>query len=201
MTLRLVEAPPSEADRSLVISATVGMGGALALLEAAGVDLRVFHANLLAAGDRRLDVRGASRPLEAWRRAHQDEVVAVLALAGDAEAASRPGAWAVPDADDWHAVVAPSVYLAPVIADLERQTKLEVDADSLAGPDVAAALSRLVDRTPGEIRAWWTEQDPEVAAKVAERLARGWWQSVRAVVVAAALGRPSAPHEIRAEAS
>jgi hypothetical protein len=179
----------------------VGTGGALALLEAAGVDLRVFHANLLAAGDRGLDVRGAGRRLEAWRRAHQDEVVAVLALAGDAEAASRPGAWVVPEADDWHAVVAPSVYLAPVIADLERHTKLNIDAESLAGPDAPATLAGLVGRTPSAIRAWWEEQDPEVAAKVAERLARGWWQAVRAVVVAASLGRPSAPHEIRAEAS
>jgi len=179
----------------------IGAGGVLALLEAARVDLRDFHANLLAAEDRGLDVRGASRPLEAWRRAHQDEVVALLALAGDAEAASRPGAWAVPDEDDWHAVVAPSVYLAPVIADLERQTKLAVDAETLAGPEAAAELADLVGRTPSELRAWWAEQDPEVAAKVAERLARGWWQSIRSVVVAAALGRPSAPHEIRAEAS
>ncbi len=57
-------------------------GGVLALVERLGVYLRALHEALTAIGDRGLEVRGAGRRLDAWRRAHANSVVAVLARLG-----------------------------------------------------------------------------------------------------------------------
>jgi hypothetical protein len=174
--------------------------GVLATLERAGVDLRQFHEALLRLNDRGLRVQAGAQRLADWQRAHEREVVAVLAHVGDPDAEARPAGWSIPATADWTTQALPADYLSPVLRDL-RSVGLSIEPDQLDGSGASAALAALVDKTPGELWDWWTGQHgPSDSDASAARLA-GWRRLLPVVLTAATTTMMATRYEVRSVAS
>ncbi|MBA2719004.1 MAG: hypothetical protein H0U52_07160 [Chloroflexi bacterium] len=200
LTARPWSVPADLADRLMAeassdsIRRTVGASSVLAALETGGVDLEALNDRLIARGhgEPGLDVRDGERRLETWRKTHGIEVVAVLAHKTYPRASERPDLWRVPSSETWHAYAPPSIFLSPVVADLEAAGLIVPDLDALAGADASSVIAGLVDLRPDELRAWWdTESDTNAENLKASQIA-GWRRLLRPVLVAArTVGNPS----------
>jgi hypothetical protein len=163
----------------------IGETGVLAALERHAVDLRALH-HALGPDDRGLDVRGAERRLDVWRRRHGQEIVAVLWSLRVSDAAERPETWRVPPGYTWRAVVGPETYLRPVLDDLAEAGISSKDAAALAGEDASINIAWLVRMTPEELLvAWRSGSTIDSAAKFAQDQASGWLRLLLPVLVAA----------------
>ncbi len=159
--------------------------GVLAALERHGVDLKSLH-QALGPNDRGLDVRGAERRLDVWRRRHGQEVVAVLWSLRVSDAAERPEGWRVPSGYAWRAVVGPEIYLMPVLEDLAEAGVTSVDAAALTDEDASANIAGLVGMSPEELLvAWRSGSSVDSAAKFAQDQGSGWLRLLLPVLVAA----------------
>jgi hypothetical protein len=181
----------------------VGARAPLALLEAAGIDLRELDSRLsrAAAGDGlRIDV--AQTRLSAWRALHGREVATVLALAGVEPETARaiPSKWRAPESLRFRISVAPVDYLAPVVADLAR-AGLEVDASDLEGSRASEVLAALVRERPESVVL---HADQLYSEEERQRLARehvvAYRNAVKRVIVAARTAPGDLSSRIRAEA-
>lgn len=178
----------------------ISSGGVLATLERADVDLMELDARLRALKDRGLEVRAGARRLDDWRRAHEQEVVAVLTHAGDAEAEDRPSAWALPSSGDWTTRALPADFLAPVLAALAN-SGLVADAEALASASASSALASLVGLTAPELWRWWADRHGQRDGDVGPARLAGWRRLLRAVVAAALTTPLSTRYEVRSAAA
>ena len=181
----------------------VGPRAPLALLEAAGIDLRALDSRLSsAAGGDGLRIEVAQGRLSAWRALHGREVATVLALAGvePETARAKPSLWRAPERLRFHVAVAPVDYLAPVVADL-AEAGLEVDASDLDGPHASEVLAALVKERP---EAVVLHADQLYSEEERRRLARehavAYRNAVKRVIVATRTDPGDLSSRIRAEA-
>lgn len=195
---RLLRAGGGESSRNDVSSE-----GALAALDAAGVDLGRLHETLLALGDRGLGIQVGAQRLADWRRVHGREVTALLAAMDvDPEAAKvMPDRWAAPP--DTRFVLHPAAgrYLNDVLADL-RMVGIEADPDRLAGADCSDYLAEVAGVDAARLAAIWHGLfDENERRRLARERAQAWRRALRPILVAARTMNGDSGHLIRTQAT
>jgi hypothetical protein len=176
--------------------------GALATLEAAGVDLADLHQRLRDLGDPGLSIGQADRLLRRWRSEHGFKIVWLLVHVGHmapTEARARLGAWTPPTPVRLRLSVTAAEVLDDVVADL-RSAGLVVPPDVLAGDFIDDALAELagVDRHLWD-ETWRQVIEPEESAKLLRRRALAWREALEVPVVVLLTELGDLPHRIRAE--
>jgi hypothetical protein len=177
--------------------------GALAALEANGIDLALLHQRLVELGDRGLTIQVAAQRLNEWRRAHGREVTAILADRRVDEDAAKvmPERWTAPGEVRFQTRPSPSAFLRDVLSDL-RSVGIEADADELTGPAAGAYLARLAGIDEDRLAAIWNGLfDENERRRLSHERAQAWRRVLRPIVVAARTSAGDTGHLVRAEAS